>query len=628
MINGPVKPLTYIAKMTVVPTSLVSKRPQSATTSASNSTSTTNTGTFSLQNQLPKLPVPSLEETTTKYLKTVKALVLPEFYQQTEKNVAEFIKPGGDGERLQERLKDRASKHKNWVYEWWNEDAYFAYRVPVVPYVSYFFSYKDQPTTLTHPVKRASAIIQAALEFKFKLDSETLEPDFMRKKPIDMELFKFMFNTCRIPKPFKDSTAMYPTEGNEHIIVTRRNRFYKVPYKVNGRELTSEEIEHQIKLVYGDAELKGTGVNVGVLTSENRDRWVTARENLIAAAPKNMESLEAIQSSAFIVCLDVASPDTAVERTHQYWHGHGKNRFYDKPLEFIVNDNCTAGFLGEHAEMDGTQTLKLNEYICDAIFNGKLERTTGLKFSQMPEEITFELNDTVAKDISDAESHFTSEIAKHEVAVWEFKGYGKNLIKKFKTSPDSYVQMLLQIAYYKMNGCVRPVYESATTRRFHRGRTEVTRSVSVESADLCAKFWDPNVTDSEKVAAFKAAAQAQSAYTADAGEGKGVDRHLYGLKKLIKPGEDLPSFYKDPVYDYSSTWYISTSQISSEYLNGYGWSQVVDEGFGCAYMIRQNEISVNICSKYRGSHKYKEYLGEAATELARLLCGDIPHSNL
>ncbi len=68
----------------------------------------------------------------------------------------------------------------------------------------------------------------------------------------------------------------------------------------------------------------------------------------------NAASLEAIEAASFLVCLDDASPITLEERAHQYWHGDGANRWYDKPLQFIVNDNGTSGFMGEHSMMDGT----------------------------------------------------------------------------------------------------------------------------------------------------------------------------------------------------------------------------------------------------------------------------------
>ncbi|MBQ5153806.1 hypothetical protein EGM85_11150, partial [Macrococcus caseolyticus] len=189
-------------------------------------------------------------------------------------------------------------------------------------------------------------------------------------------------------------------------------------------------------------------------------------------------------------------------------------------------------------------------------------------------------------------------------------------------------QMLLELAYLRINARVRPVYESATTRKFIQGRTETTRSVSSESADLCAKFWNPNVPDDVKIKAFRNAVKSQVAYVADATEGKGVDRHLFGLKRLLQVGEELPAIYKDPAFAYSGSWYISSSQLSSEYLNGYGWSQVIDEGFGLAYMINKNDISINICSKFQGSHKMEVYLDETAIKLAKLLSSEAPESKL
>lgn len=76
-----------------------------------------------------------------------------------------------------------------------------------------------------------------------------------------------------------------------------------------------------------------------------------------------------------------------------------------------------------------------------------------------------------------------------------------------------------------------------------------------------------------------------------------------GLKKLLKEGEELPALYKDPSYAKSSNWILSTSQLASEYFEGWGYgegerffacragpalnadvhgSAVVPEGFGLA----------------------------------------------
>jgi carnitine O-acetyltransferase len=68
---------------------------------------------------------------------------------------------------------------------------------------------------------------------------------------------------------------------------------------------------------------------------------------LIAAHPENKDLLHQIQTSSFLVCLDDSSPVTRDEVSRACWHGDGRNRFFDKPLQFIVFENGKAGFNGE-----------------------------------------------------------------------------------------------------------------------------------------------------------------------------------------------------------------------------------------------------------------------------------------
>jgi carnitine O-acetyltransferase len=288
--------------------------------------------------------------------------------------------------------------------------------------------------------------------------------------------------------------------------------------------------------------------------------------------------------------LDDASPVTLEERAHQYWHGDGCNRWFDKPLQFIVNENGTSGFMGEHSMMDGTPTHRLNDYVNEVIFNNKLDFSNPSVRSNLPEPtvVKFHVNKEVQAEIERAEKDFTEVIGAHELRVQAYQGYGKGLIKKFKCSPDAYVQMIIQLAYFKMYGKNRPTYESAATRRFQQGRTETCRSVSDDSVAFCKAIVDPHIEPKETVALFRKAVNSHVEYISAASDGKGVDRHLFGLKKLLGPNDEVPSIYKDPTYTYSSKWFISTSQLSSEYFNGYGWSQVVDDGWGIAYMINEN----------------------------------------
>ena len=106
--------------------------------------------------------------------------------------------------------------------------------------------------------------------------------------------------------------------------------------------------------------------------------------------------------------------------------------------------------------------------------------------------------------------------------------------------------------------------------------------------DSCKAISDPSTNTTDVIALFRNAVDAHVRYLHAAADGKGEDRHLFGLRKLLEAGEEMPAIFSNPAYIYSSTWVLSTSQLSSEYLNGFGWSQVVDHGFGIAYMINEN----------------------------------------
>ena len=53
-------------------------------------------------------------------------------FESTKSAVADFIKPGGIGHVLQERLEARKAERKDtsWLQEWWNDLGYLGYRDP------------------------------------------------------------------------------------------------------------------------------------------------------------------------------------------------------------------------------------------------------------------------------------------------------------------------------------------------------------------------------------------------------------------------------------------------------------------------------------------------------------------
>jgi len=132
-------------------------------------------------------------------------------------------------------------------------------------------------------------------------------------------------------------------------------------------------------------------------------------------------------------------------------------------------------------------------------------------------------------------------ICQNDVQALEFKGYGKNFITSHGFSPDAYVQMAFQAAYFGLYGRVECTYEPAMTKAYLHGRTEAIRTVQPESVDFTKvhrvhvayfssfinfafQTFYSEASTSEKVAALRKACENHVKLTRDCGKGLGQDR--------------------------------------------------------------------------------------------------------
>ena len=77
----------------------------------------------------------------------------------------------------------------------------------------------------------------------------------------------------------------------------------------------------------------------------------------------------------------------------------------------------------------------------------------------------------------------TNLLSDVDLHIYVHDAFGKGLIKKANTSPDAFIQMALQLAYYRNIGKHHLTYEASMTRMFREGRTETVRSCSIESCN-------------------------------------------------------------------------------------------------------------------------------------------------
>ncbi|KIJ27801.1 hypothetical protein M422DRAFT_270989, partial [Sphaerobolus stellatus SS14] len=181
------------------------------------------------EKSLPRLPVPTLSSTASKYLESVKPHVTPAVYEKTKKAVDEFVS-SDLAKELQSRLEGRAAEpgRDNWLSDWWNDFAFTGYREPVVFSVSYFYVHLDDKTIKT-PARRAATLLKALLSFRDLTESQQLEPEYAGQTPLAMSSYRWLFNSYRYPVKPSDTAKKFDPATNNQIVFVRKNKFYEVP---------------------------------------------------------------------------------------------------------------------------------------------------------------------------------------------------------------------------------------------------------------------------------------------------------------------------------------------------------------------------------------------------------------
>ncbi|KAF9954568.1 hypothetical protein BGZ72_004479 [Mortierella alpina] len=606
------------------------------------STATPSEKTFQNQSKIPRLPIPSLAETAARYKKSLLPILSEAELARAEKAVDEFIKPGGLGETLQGRLHEMDRTEKNsWLETIWLNKGYLEWREPSMINVNWWAQFKDSPHfNLEHApprgvvsdvqIQRAANYASSLLTFNDLVNTQTLPAEYQRSTPLCMNQYKNQFGAYRVAELPRDRiVTTWPTTAN-YITVMMRDQIFKVPVTgPNGERVSIKAIEQQLRNVVeavNNTPEHEKQAAVGVLTSENRDTWAKARQTLLGLSPLNHASLASIDNSLFMICLDDYSSDRDIDVSHHniFHAGNAHNRWFDKSMQFIFESNGRAGINGEHTPADAVIPGRiLDELVRNEKTAEPKEPSHALLGSI--EAIKFVVNDEVKETIKQAEVNAKKMIDNVDSCLIHFNEYGSNWLKSVKCSPDAYVQMVLQLAYYRHYGTSTPTYESASTRIFLGGRTETVRSCSVDSVAFVKGFESKHADTTEKQRLLQKAIATHLEYMMAASAGKGVDRHLLGLRSMMQTPEEQKQalIFQDPSYIQSMYFKLSSSNMSpgDNFWGGFG--PVVPEGYGINYAIGKENIKFSISSlrscKETDSRQFRETILGALRDMKKTL---------
>ncbi|CAF3398396.1 unnamed protein product [Rotaria sp. Silwood1] len=325
-----------------------------------------NPSLYSYQSVLPTLPLPSLDDTLRRYLRTIRPLCDDEEYQRMVSLAEEFKHTVG--RKLQRYLWLKWLISTNYVSDWWEKFVYLRGRSPIMVNSNFY----GLDTAYVRPTKiqtaRAANAVCGAFHYRNELDHQNVKPLMVQNLiPLCSSQYERQFDTTRIPG--KEADKLVHSSDSHHIAVYHKGRWYKVFMFYQNNLLEPCELQIQLDAIVRDATLPEYGEeHLGALTAGERTLWAEARQKYFSTGV-NRSSLDAIEKSAFVLILDDEEYDIGVlqsdrslsslnhedmtEKFDAYarsiLHGKAYNRWFDKSLNFIISKNAVVGINVEHS---------------------------------------------------------------------------------------------------------------------------------------------------------------------------------------------------------------------------------------------------------------------------------------
>ncbi|KAI0694621.1 acyltransferase ChoActase/COT/CPT [Cytidiella melzeri] len=585
----------------------------------------------------------------------------------------------GLGSICQSRLQalDKASPN-NWLDDnIWLKKVYHEWRAPLLVNSNWWLTFMNDPTVpaavlsgkeensigntgiTSWQIRRATWLVHRLLDFRERLQRQQVYPETTKTGIWLQTSINRLFNISRLPRSGCDTFSSLPPSDSpfaRSLLVSARDWFYAVEVIDSGHNpIVPRELEKRLNAVVLDVShrisIGEAAVPISVLTTDCRDRWAENQQHLLSLSTCNRATLEAINNSLIALSLDhytyhlsslsgnsdssirLNSQEEVDAHLHNIRSSHpthpGRNRWYDKPFTFIVESNTRAGAMGEHSIVDALAPSIMAEYaIVEGIDHAEFDTLssgaqTGATYNAGWRRLDWVVDDHIRDECVAAEARARAIAEDSDDSVLWFNDYGAEWVQaEAKLSPDGYVQMCLQLAWYRTQGCFTATYETALTRLFHKGRTETIRTFSSESRAWVLAMDDPSTLALTRYKLLQAAVAAHSHFTRAAATGRGIDRHLLGLRCMLQPGE-THEIFQDELYARSQTWKLSTSGLSAgPSFRGTGFGSPEHDGYGINYLVGPDMIKFGIESKHSCPHtstkEFKHTVASALRDMQKL----------
>lgn len=113
---------------------------------------------------------------------------------------------------------------------------------------------------------------------------------------------------------------------------------------------------------------------------------------------------------------------------------------------------------------------------------------------------------------------------------------------------------------------------------------------TVESLAFCTAMLDSNSTAIKRYSLLRDATAKHIKQIQSIGFGDNGDNHMFGLYMSLGKPEEVPAIFTDPIYRYSTDWFISTSYMAADDME-YGFGPDRDDGWSVSITHSRRQVS-------------------------------------
>lgn len=538
---------------------------------------------------LAPLPLPQLSATLDKYLQWVGPLLTEAEYKQTLLLTKKFKTE--DGPLLQERLEQLSQeKEGDWLADLWRE-MYLQSPQPIPVNVNYYMQ-MDLPKAKTkeQAAFQVAGVMLAFLE-QYRRTQKGERLCSQSRRPTEPAFEKKLFGGLRLPLPEGDS-MLFSSKEEATVVVMYGGRMYRLPITtIEGAPLEQGQLAGRLLAIW-TLSRENALYHPGPLTTADRPSAARLWGEL-AELPMNRRAMRLLGESLWVLCLEA---DPFEKADLAFLAGSGRNRYYDKSLQMIVDPRGQVGFNFEHSTVDAGPWLELlarvQSQLPDCSERGKGVPASADSF--LLQRLDWQLSRRQMEKLAEMDGVHKKNTASLSVEPWQWKGYGRNKLKALGIGADGLFHCALALAQKKTFERLCSTYEAVSMRHYRQGRTECCRPLTWEMLHWLEVMEDPAANRESRKKALEQALKKHQARLKACQAGRGIERHLFVLEQLALADEQglntARAFFEDGAYRQLRKDVLSTSAMGGAFLKSFGFGPVTPEGFGLSYDLREESF--------------------------------------